>query len=89
MPGAVCTHRLLNQRRVMPARQTIGFGFFTHLRKQPTSFELDEQIIHGGNGIVAEGVQFLMQQRAQLLRVQAGTWRTHGQKMQYQTAFRK
>lgn len=41
MPGAVSTHRLLNQRRVMLARQTIGFGFFTHLRKQPTSFELD------------------------------------------------
>ncbi len=65
-------NRLLDQRRVMLARQAVGFGFFTHLSKQPAAFKLDEQIIHGGDGTVAESIQFLVKQRAQLLRIQVG-----------------
>lgn len=62
-------HCPLDQRRIMLAHQAVGFGVFTHLREQPAPLELDEQIIHSRDGTVAESIQFLVQQRAQLLRI--------------------
>lgn len=73
MPGPMGANRLLDQCRVVLARQAVGFGFFTHLGKQPAALKLDEQIIHSRDGTVAEGIQFLVQQRSQLLRIQVGS----------------
>ena len=73
MPGPMGAHCLFDQCRVMLARQTVSFGFFTHLCKQPAPLKFDEQIIYGGDGTVAKSIQFLVQQRAQLLRIQVGS----------------
>ncbi len=73
MPDSMSAHRLFDQRLIMLARQTIGFGLFTHLCKQPAALELNEQLVHSSNGAIAKGIQFLVQQRAQLLRIQIGS----------------
>ena len=72
MPDSMSTNCLFDQRRVMLAREAVSFGVFTHLCKQPAPLELDEQIIHSGDSAVTEGIQFLVQQRAQLLWIQVG-----------------
>jgi hypothetical protein len=73
MPDPVRMHRLLDQGWIMLARQAVCFGVLTHLRKQPAPLELDEQFIHGGDGTITEGIQLLVEQGSQLLRIQAGS----------------